>query len=396
MAEQTCPYYLPKDYNRRIAIVGEFPVAADISYGRPFASTGGRFLRQLLAQAEIALDDCFCTNLFNSPAPANDILNWCAAKGEVQAAWEVEHEWVKLPKLTKKEEKALQAAGQEAPVQQPKPIYPYNVYKAPGKYFRHNVISPALTRLSTDLTTHRPNVIIALGTAAAWALLGGGAISALRGTICESTLIPGVKVIPTLHPINVLKDFAQRPILFADLCKAGRESRFAEIRYPKKEIWINPSLTDCWEFYNRHIINSVHPLSVDIECNHSQVTCIGFAPDPLHALVVPFSDSRKPNNCYWPTLDAEQQAWSFVRAVCGNPKPKLLHNGIFDSVFLAKTQKVLVRNMAEDTMLMHHALQPELKKGLGFLASLHLDRAAWKSMRSEAKAKEKSLKADDE
>jgi hypothetical protein len=40
---------------------------------------------------------------------------------------------------------------------------------------------------------------------------------------------------------------------------------------------------------------------------------------------------------------------------------------------------------AEDTMLLHHAMQPEMEKGLGFLASVYTDEASWKFMRKGAK-----------
>jgi hypothetical protein len=42
-----------------------------------------------------------------------------------------------------------------------------------------------------------------------------------------------------------------------------------------------------------------------------------------------------------------------------------------------------VRNYDDDTMLMHHALQPESNKGLGFLGSVYTDRSSWKTMRTK-------------
>jgi hypothetical protein len=37
-------------------------------------------------------------------------------------------------------------------------------------------------------------------------------------------------------------------------------------------------------------------------------------------------------------------------------------------------------NVAEDTMLLHHSLFPELPKGLGFLGSIYTNEASWKLM----------------
>ena len=44
-----------------------------------------------------------------------------------------------------------------------------------------------------------------------------------------------------------------------------------------------------------------------------------------------------------------------------------------------------VRGLIEDTMLMHHVLQPELPKSLGFLASIYCNNPAWKHMRTQKK-----------
>jgi hypothetical protein len=36
-------------------------------------------------------------------------------------------------------------------------------------------------------------------------------------------------------------------------------------------------------------------------------------------------------------------------------------------------------------MLLHHALQPESEKSLGFLGSIYTDEASWKTMRQRGK-----------
>ena len=45
---------------------------------------------------------------------------------------------------------------------------------------------------------------------------------------------------------------------------------------------------------------------------------------------------------------------------------------------------------SEDTMLLHHALQPESLKSLGFLGSVYTDEGSWKGMR-----KTETIKADE-
>jgi hypothetical protein len=48
--------------------------------------------------------------------------------------------------------------------------------------------------------------------------------------------------------------------------------------------------------------------------------------------------------------------------------------------FLWKVYGIPAPKACDDTMLAHHAMQPEMEKGLGFLASLYTDEASWKSM----------------
>jgi hypothetical protein len=48
-------------------------------------------------------------------------------------------------------------------------------------------------------------------------------------------------------------------------------------------------------------------------------------------------------------------------------------------------------NAADDTMLLHHALFPEMLKGLGFLGSIYADTPEWKSIY----AKGENLKRDE-
>ena len=44
--------------------------------------------------------------------------------------------------------------------------------------------------------------------------------------------------------------------------------------------------------------------------------------------------------------------------------------------------------LADDTMLMHHAMQPEMEKGLAFLGSVYTDEASWKFRRKNQTIKQ--------
>jgi hypothetical protein len=46
---------------------------------------------------------------------------------------------------------------------------------------------------------------------------------------------------------------------------------------------------------------------------------------------------------------------------------------------------IKVYGATEDTMLLHHALQPEMLKNLGFLGSIYSDQGTWKGMAKHGK-----------
>jgi uracil-DNA glycosylase len=335
-----------------ICLVGEAWGVEEEKSRSPFVGAAGYLLNQLLDEAGIHRADCFITNVFNIHPPGNKLEWFCGAKADAIEGY---------PALVK------------------------------GKHVRREFICE-LDRLGEELTTINPNLIIALGNTAMWALLGKTAISKFRGTTELSThTAVGFKTLPTYHPSNLFHQFENRSVVVLDLMKAKRESEFPEIRRPKREIWIEPTLEDLDDFEQKYIKNC-RTLSVDIETSGDQITCIGFSPNYSIALVIPFYDSRRKERSYWPNADNERRSWEFIKKILGNRDyRKLFQNGLYDIAFLWRAYGIKVMGAEEDTMLLHHALQPEALKGLGFLGSIYTDEGAWKHMRS----KHETIKKDD-
>ena len=239
-----------------------------------------------------------------------------------------------------------------------------------------------LDRLAEELDRLNPNLVVALGNTAMWALLGQISITKNRGTTSLSShTIAGFKVLPTYHPAAIFQQYKIRPIVVIDLMKAAREAEFPEIRRPRREIWIDPTLEDLEVFYDS-FIQRCQLLSVDIETSGTLITCIGFSPRPDLALVVPFFDPRKKGRSYWPTARDECAAKEFVARVLGDARiKKLFQNGLYDIAFLLRADGIAVMGAEEDTMLMHHALQPESLKSLGFMGSIYTSETNWKTYR---------------
>lgn len=355
----------------KIMLVGEAWGEEEERIGLPFQGPSGKLLNAMLSQVGIARNECYVTNVFNlRPQPKNDVENLCGTK--VQA----------LPGFP-----AIRA----------------------GKYVRAE-FEPELVRLFMEIKRERPNLIVALGASAAWALLGTSGIKKVRGApslvsgrAAEAIGFP-VKVLPTYHPAAIMRDWSLRAITVIDLHKAIREAEYPELRRPMREIWTAPTLDDLHVFERDYILPS-NDLSIDIETALDQITCVGFAPTIDRAIVVPFVDPMQKDGNYWRSLEDELEAWRMVRRWCAMTIPKSYRpapildlpfkrgvgqNFLYDAHRLWRTMGIPVVN-SDDTMLLHHALQPELEKGLGFLATIYTDELAWKFMR----AKHETLKKED-
>jgi DNA polymerase len=328
-----------------ILILGEAWGEDELRARTPFVGWAGQELNRMLREASIERSACFLTNVFNLHPPGNKVGAFCGPKP-----------------------KAMQGYP---------PLNPYG--HQGGGYVREEFTSE-FDRLGEEILQCNPNIIIALGNTAMWALLGRTAISKFRGTTQLSTLTAaGYKVLPTFHPSYIARgNWSDRPTVVMDLDKARRESGFPEVRRPSREIWIEPKLEDLDAFRSK-ITGQV---AVDIETHGQQITCIGFGASESLALVVPFYDRRRKGGNYWFTTEAERKAWDFVGDILGDPKiRKVFQNGLFDIAFIWRTTGIKTYGAEHDTMLLHHALFPESLKSLGFLGSLYTDEGSWKQMR---------------
>jgi len=320
--------------NARIAIVGDAWGEQEALTGMPFMGTSGQELTRMLLDAGISKRECFLTNVLNLRPPGNNVEALCAAKTIVGKEYS-------LPPL---------AAGK---------------YLLP-EHLHH------VERLKAELLTVNPNLVLALGATACWALLAGAKLSAVRGTIAQGALTSH-KVLPTFHPSFILRNWSQRAVAIADLRKAAREAEFPEIRRPKRSVLFSPTLEEIEAYATAdHAI-----LSVDIETTRGQMASIGFASTRDFAIVIPFITDEKVPRSFWPFASQEARALRAVKHLLERPIPKLFQNGLYDLQYIVPLG-IRPWNTIHDTMLLHHSLYPELRKGLGFLGSLYTDEASWK------------------
>lgn len=326
----------PKD--AKIALIGEAPGEQEERTGIPFIGPSGQALDSMLEAAGLHRRNCFLTNVLFTRPPGNKLDEFLVSKSQLSAGY----------KLTS--------------IRQ-------------GRYL-HPDLLPELDRLRMELSSLRPNLIITAGGPATWALLGVSTVTKLRGALHENPL---GKVLPILHPATVLYDWSNRPIIISDLMKAKVECEFPEIRRPSRQILIDPTLLEVLSLEDE--ILSAQYLAIDTETKRGHITDLGVAWSKEKAVVIPFYDPRKSGNVYW-TLDEELQIRRFLNRILVSAIPKIFQNGLYDFQYLLK-EGYQLNNCLHDTMILHHALFPELPKGLGFLGSVYTNEASWKLMRHE-------------
>lgn len=303
------------------------------------------------------MSDCFRTNVLMERPPQGDLEHVCLKKVDATAA-----------------AKALGWAK-----------YPYTAARGgKGATFLEPYQCLELLRLKEELLSIQPNIIIGLGALASWALTGSHKITKTRGTIADSTLIPGSKILTTYAPGAVQANWQFRVIVDADFRKALKESQFPEIRRPPREIHIAETIQDIHSYVYHHLMDAT-TIACDIETKaHKWISVISFAPDPTTVLVIPFMKSRglhhtKHQQSYWKNPADELQAWEWVNRILRTKAEIIGQNFLYDLQYLTPLG-IYPTRCTRDTMLAHHAMYPELPKDLGFLGSLYCNEAAWKTL----------------
>jgi DNA polymerase I-like protein with 3'-5' exonuclease and polymerase domains len=138
---------------------------------------------------------------------------------------------------------------------------------------------------------------------------------------------------------------------------------------------------DDWEAYTAPL-----PLSCDIETSRGIIDCIGFADSTDVAFCIPILTREAGGRFafHWP---AEQEAVIRTRINKLFHHPHLLwigQNFLYDCQYFYREGMHYPRRVF-DTMIGHHAVYSNLRKGLDFLSSMYSqDHVYWKDERKEA------------
>lgn len=310
----------------KIFFVGEAPGKEEDETGKPFVGAAGRTLNQLLSQAGIPRYQCLVGNVAKERPPANKISFYFEDKKCT----------IPKPKMEK-----------------------------------------WVDELKNEIQLYNPNIIVALGNTALWALTGEKKISDFRGYILPCSLVPGKKVLATYHPQAVNHEWKLFFQVVLDLRKALRHSEAPEINYTNVEV--RPGLSPR-EFisYMEELIedDSITTISLDVETVQpgSHIEEFGIAHSPYFGASCYLLKGRIPT---MPEND-EVRFWQTVAKLV-DCKQVIMQNAAYDIGVLWYNQHILVKNLVMDTLIAAHVCFPELPRDLGFLGSICLDVPPWKS-----------------
>lgn len=317
----------------RIMLVGEAWGEYEEREGRPFVGPSGSELNRMLHEVGIMRSECFATNLVNARPPDN-----------YMGAWVAEKKKDRTPKHVPLKDKMVM----------PWVVDGYN-------------------QLLAEIKVIQPNIIVAFGNYALWALTGKWGVMNWRGS--HLAIEGGPKVIPTIHPAAVLREWSLRAAVISDLRRVAKHCH--------DRVWTPPA----WRFQVRpHFDQVMHQLGklqeamnmggaywfdLDIETRSGHIECISLSWSALDSLCIPIM-SYDGGTGYWSEDEEAQIVYALYRLFTHKNAMCRAQNGLYDLQYIDRDWLHMPR-VHQDTMISQHALFSDQPKALHYQASLYCD-----------------------
>lgn len=232
-----------------------------------------------------------------------------------------------------------------------------------------------INELGKELRSLNLNVIVACGNVALLALCNRVGITKWRGSVIESTLVPGLKVVPTFHPATFIPpkfNFLNKPVICEDLIKAKYEAEFKEIKRIARTVHTRQSFN-----YTMNILRNCYRvgrlgqrIGIDIEVINGEVDCIGISWSPTESICIPFRDSRGD----FFTLEEELHIMRGIAYIIQDDNIiKCGANFIFDTQFLFRKYGIIPRGRLECTQIAQKITYPDFPAGLAAVTTMYTD-----------------------
>lgn len=311
--------------NCNIALVGEAGGIEEEKQGKPFVGSSGSLLNDLLASCGIIRSRCYVTNVIKEHPYKNNIKLFIDLSK-------------KYPVVTEE-------------------------YK---RYERE---------LKEELSKCSANVIVAVGAVALWALCREKKITKRRGSILRSTLLPGRKVIPIIHPAAALRQYINTRYINLDLIRVAEESRFPDIKdldpcYYHIITKFDIAIRELNSIIDRVKQGKILRLSFDIECDRTthELTAFGSCykyKNKEHAISIGLYNNKENSLS---TIE-ETNLILLLEKVLKLDVEYVLQNGMFDATFMFRKYGCEISPWL-DTMVGMGIAHPDYPKGLDFITSV--------------------------
>ena len=317
----------------KIMLVGEFPGEQELAKGAPFAGSQGFELGKMLMEAGIFKDSCFSTMVVRNRVRANNIDNLMAStKSRITS----EHTLFQ------------------------------------GKYVTKQVLD-GVAALKKEIELVKPNVIVALGNLALWALTGEWGVNKWRSSEMNSILVPGQKVIPTIHPGIINVQWKWRTLAVHDFKRVKRESEYPEIINVNYDFVIDVDYSRVQEYlyslwHSAKLEGKGYKVSVDIETRAGHISRIALASSSSKAISIPFMYAGNSEGLYTLREEAEIiiSIWVLFQecTIIGQ-------NFNYDAQYILRHWCFQAPHTVQDTMIKHHSLFSNMEKNLSYLSAMY-------------------------
>lgn len=345
----------------RIMIVGESWGVDEENSGRPFEGVSGQEMNRMLQEAGIMRSECFVTNLVNRRPPNNEIGNWVA---------------------TKKKD----ITSSHIPL--------FNRMVLP-------LIIEGYKQLLAEVKMVEPNIILTFGNWSMWALTDGKCfgVRKWRGSLLKNPM-SGAKLIPSIHPAAVLREWSMRNAVINDLRRVKKHCESKEYNFPEPKYLAQPSFTSTMGVLQGLLtrLDSAEVLWIEGDyetgIKHRNIKCLGLSWSRLDAICIPFMCLKSRDG--WFNLDEETQIIFTLRRLLTHPNARVRwQNGLFDVQYTYRYWHFVPR-CDQDTMISQHAIFSDSPKALGYMASLYAENFIYwkdegKTEADEAPSYEKEL-----
>jgi len=331
----------------RLMLVGEAPGAEEERTGSPFVGTAGAELDRMLMEAGILRTECYVTNVLKYRPLNNDLSTVIAGKVKDRTPAHINFR---------------------------------------GKWVLPTVVE-GYNELMAEIQIVQPNLILAFGNLAMWALTGNTGILKWRGSHlykdnfwgydishlpASFNLMFHPKVIPTIHPAAVLREWSARPLVVSDLRRAKREMLSREYtNRPKWRFAVRPTFPQVMEALNALAVKAQNEdvwIDFDIETRSNHIACVGISWSRTEGICVPFMSVGSPEG-YWNSTEEASIIHAFYKLTTLPHIYCRWQNGLFDAQLIHHHWH-FIPNHGQDTMISMHSLFAAMRKGLSFIASL--------------------------